>query len=79
MFKRENLEIYRQQGDSKADTTIFQVAETGGIHAVRDLMKYLTDFKDFSIENQAEFIQDFINNISAFFIILFCYIFQAGC
>lgn len=62
MFKRENLETYRQQGDSKADVTILQVAETGGIHAVRDLMKYLTDFKDFSVEDQAEFIQDFIKN-----------------
>ncbi len=60
----EDLALYRQKGDLPADNVIKAVDATGGLFAVRELMTYLTDFKDFSTQNQPNFIQDFIQNTS---------------
>jgi ER-bound oxygenase mpaB/B'/Rubber oxygenase, catalytic domain len=60
----ENLIEYRKKGDLPADSVIQSVDAAGGLFAVRDLMVFLTDFKNFDCSNQAAEVQGFIQNIT---------------
>lgn len=65
-FTSQFLEPYRQLGDPTADAVIEAVAAQGGHGAVGPLMRFLTNYEDFALENQIDAVQEFIKSQNQF-------------
>lgn len=59
-FTPDFLEPYRQVGDPMADAVIEAVAAQDGHGAVGPLMRFLTNYEDFTTANQPNTVQEFI-------------------
>ncbi len=65
-FSTDFLEPYRHLGDPAADRVIDEVADQGGHASVGPLIRFLTDYEDFDLENQSTAVRDFVNNQLSF-------------
>ncbi|MPR36364.1 oxygenase MpaB family protein [Salmonirosea aquatica] len=65
-FPADFLEPYRHTGDPAADAVIDAVAAQGGHGAVGPLMRFLTNYEDFTFEGQSDAVQEFIKSQNKF-------------
>lgn len=59
-FSDELLTHYRQQGDPPADVVIAAVADAGGREGVGQLMRWLADTTDVTVDQQPEAVRTFV-------------------
>jgi len=55
-----DLKKIRSLGDKNADDIIHKLVEQEGIHFLRQLMPFLSDYQNLSFQNQPQILQDFL-------------------
>jgi hypothetical protein len=66
MIKKIDLESYRRLGDKNADEVIEGLVQQEGVDYLRKLMPFLSDYKQLSIQNHPQVLQDFLNTNCSF-------------
>lgn len=65
-MKAENLAKYRTIGDEPADNLIAKLVDIEGVHFIRQLMPFLSDYEQLSFVNQPQILLDFLSNNAKF-------------